>query len=335
MSRRRLLTVLSWVAAVALPAAACGQDVPALSGPAFTDPGEVYDALPSGWNERPLQHPQWAEGADLAVTVDQQLYPLLKPWIAEYAGREGLRIAVDRGTCGISAGALNRQEVDVGGFCCPPSPTDRLPGLRFHTLGIGALALFVHPDNPVDDLTLEEARRIYRGEIRRWSEIDPSAPDRLIHPVARLHCKARPGHWRLVLDNEDLFSVRLREVGSIPDMFSVVTSDPAALGYETLWMVHRERDQGAVQVVTVDGEDPADAEAVAAHRYPLYRTFNVTTWTAPARRNDEARDLVQYLYKRMEQAGPRAPYHLVPAHLLRENGWQFAGEELIGEPVGR
>ena len=334
MPRRPLLTVLAWIAAAALPAA-FAHDVTPFSGPAFTDPEEVYEAVPSGWNEQPVRYPEWAQGADLAVTVDQQLYPLLKPWIDEYAEREGLHIAVDRGTCGISAGALNRQEVDVGGFCCPPSPTDRLPGLEFHTLGIASLALFVHPDNPIDDLSLQQARRIYRGEVRRWSELDPAAPDRLIHPVARLHCKARPGHWRLVLDNEDVFSVRLREVGSIPDMFSVVTSDPVAMGYETLWMVHRERDQGAVKILTVDGQAPTDTGAVAAHRYPLYRTFNVTTWTAPARRRDEARALVRYLSERVKEAGPQAPHHLVPADMLKENGWRFVGEELSGEPERR
>ena len=75
------------------------------------------------------------------------------------------------GPCGISRGLLFRKTVDIGGFCCPPGRTDRLPGLRFHTLAIAAIALFVHPDNTIEDLTLSQARDLYRGEITDWSRL--------------------------------------------------------------------------------------------------------------------------------------------------------------------
>lgn len=321
-----------------LPVLLCAQGVGAhtpapLTGPAFTEPAQVYGDMPPGWADRPLAYDTWAHGADLAVTLDQQLYPMLRPVIRTYAHEHGLRIAIERGTCGISAGALSRKEVDVGGFCCPPSATDRLPGLRFHTLGIGALAVFVHPDNPVEGLTQAQVRAIYRGRLRRWSQTG-AGPDSLVHPVARLHCKARPGHWRLLLDDEDLFAVQLREVGTIPDMLAAVAADPAAIGYETLWMVNRERDS-PVKVLPVDGYAPTDAAALAAHRYPFYRTFNLTTWSAPGVRRDAADALVAHLMEAVERVGTGAPFHLVPAARLREQGWRFHGAELVGEPGAR
>ncbi len=46
-----------------------------------------------------------------------------------------------------------------------PGATDRLPGVRFHTLGIAAIAFLVHPQNPIDNISTEQVRRIFKGEI--------------------------------------------------------------------------------------------------------------------------------------------------------------------------
>jgi len=39
------------------------------------------------------------------------------------------------------------------------------------TVAYDALAVVVHPDNPVDELTLEEIGAIYRGDIKNWKEV--------------------------------------------------------------------------------------------------------------------------------------------------------------------
>ncbi len=67
-------------------------------------------------------------------------------------------VAVNEGTCGHSEGMLRAKKVDVGGWCCPPAGYDRLPGLNFNTVGIGALAIVVHADNQVDSLTMGQVR---------------------------------------------------------------------------------------------------------------------------------------------------------------------------------
>jgi hypothetical protein len=102
-----------------------------LGGEAFGDPGIVWQSVPSDWARRPIKAE--AQHADLAISLDQQLYPYLPPLIHDYAKKHGLTIATTKGTCGISVGLLFRKAIGIGGFCCPPAETDRLPGLRFHT----------------------------------------------------------------------------------------------------------------------------------------------------------------------------------------------------------
>jgi phosphate transport system substrate-binding protein len=47
---------------------------------------------------------------------------------------------------------------------------------RITKIAIDAIALIVHPDNPNANLTLEQARNIFTGQIKSWKEINPQSP---------------------------------------------------------------------------------------------------------------------------------------------------------------
>ncbi len=304
-----------------------------IAGPAFTDSSEIME-MPEEWIKQPVKYEQSAGDADLAITLDQHLYPAFLPLIQEYAKVKGMKIFVNEGTCGISAGMISRKTVDIGGFCCSPGMTDRLPGLRFHTIGISSLALFVHPDNPVENITMEQARQIFAGEIYRWSELESrdgtKGPNLPIQPVGRLHCKLRPGHWRLLLDNQDLFSAALQEVGAIPDMITKVASNKRAIGYEVLWNRIRYKDRGRVKPLKIDGYSPENKDALSSGKFPMYRVYSLTTWEGKGIERAEAKKMVEYIIKQSEALGKE--HGIVPVSRLREAGWKFKGNELVGEP---
>ncbi len=316
------------------PVVHAAQDLDPLTGPAFTDPSVVFK-MPPKWAEKPIKYEEWAGDAEIAVALEQDVYRMLVPLIEKYGKKNRVKIAVKEGTCGISAGMLSRKVVDIGGFCCPPSREDRLPGLKYHTLGIVAKAFLVHPDNPVNDLSTAELRDIFRGKIHLWSELEKKdgreGPPLAIKPVARFHCPLRPGHWRLLLNNEDLFSPRLYEVGSMPDMIASVATNKGAIGWETLGMVEHYRNMGKVKPLRIDGHAPGDSAALAANEYPFYRTYNITTWEGKSVENEKAKALVEYLLSAVEEIN-RAASGLAPASELRKAGWKFQGDELVGEP---
>ncbi len=302
--------------------------------PAFSDPSKQVQ-MPEEWIKKPVIYDKNNQGADLVISFNQQIYKTFLPLINDYAKKHGLNIKISEGTCGNSAGILAGKSADMGMFCCPPGPTDRLPDLRFHTLGITAIALLVHPDNPVENITIKQARDIFQGEIYRWSEVQDAkghrGSDLPIRPFARLHCKKRPGHWRALLDNEDLFTPRLKEVGAIPDMISVVSADPGAIGYETLWMAHhRYKQKGRVKALKIDGYAPNEFNHLISGRYPLYRVFSITTWEGKNVANPHAQKLVDHLLQEFESLDSKLG--IIPASRLRKAGWKFKGNELVGEP---
>jgi len=299
--------------------------------PAFTDPNEFIQPKKDNWINQAIKYPKAHQKADIFLALDQQLYPSLLPLINQYAKKHQLKIDVKEGTCGISSGMLGRKQADIGGYCCPPGRTDRLPGLKFHTLGISSIAVFVHPANQqIKDIKFSEIQGVFSGEIQRWNEVNNTAPENLIHPVGRLHCKLRPGHWRLLLENEEMFSPRLNEVSSIPDMISSVANDINAIGYETLWMVQNYKNKGQVKWLKIDGVAPNDSEALAKGNYPIYRTFNITSWESESDQNPKAQELVKYLVDNINLVDDK--FELVPLEKLRQYGWEFLQDELIGEP---
>ncbi|MBF0621002.1 MAG: hypothetical protein HQL54_03670 [Magnetococcales bacterium] len=303
--------------------------------PEFSDPNYRVQ-MPESWVVKPIDRTvqtDVAKKTDLKVILDQQIFRLLQPSIQAFAKQNNLNIAQGDGTCGHSAGALAAKRTDIGGFCCPPRDLDRLPGLEFHTLGITPIALLVHPDNPIDNISIEEARKIFSGDISRWSQLKTAegikGPNRPVLPVGRLHCKPRPGHWRLILDNEDLFSPDLQEVGTIPDMISMVAHGKSAIGHAAYWFAAKHyRNKGKTKVLMVDGIHPSDVNAVAQGRYPFYKTFSVTTWHGPHVENKNAMRLVTHMLHAMAHLDHADG--VVSASMLRANGWQFQADELIG-----
>jgi ABC-type phosphate transport system substrate-binding protein len=304
-----------------------------LAGPSFS-PADKIHAMPPEWEKRPIEYDASLRDADLVVSLDQQMYRVLSQGIKEYAREKGLKIVVIDSTCGNSMGMLFRKKVDIGGLCCPPAVSDRLPGLRFYTLGITSVAILVHPDNPIDGITLEQARKIFRGDVHRWPDVKTEGAGRWDHHirvVGRLHCKRRPGHWRLLLDNEDLFSPDIMEVGTIPDMVSAVASSPAAIGHATPWLASRYSEgREKVKALKIDGYGPDDLRHLLSGDYPIYKTFSVTLWESEGAGNPHARALVEYMISYVEDLDSKLG--IIAASRLREAGWKFKDYELVGEP---
>ena len=300
---------------------------------AFTNPAERL-SMPPEWIERPIQYSDEAKGADLTIVLDQDIHHTFVPIIHRFATANKLKVFVKESTCGIAAAMLAKKNTDMGGFCCPPGKEDRLPGIQVHTIGIVAKAILVHPENPVEDITTEQARKIFQGKISRWSELETpqgqKGPALTIQPMGRFHCKTRPGHWYQLLPDEKMFSPLLHEVGAIPDMISLVSSTKNAIGWEVLSMADHYKNLGSVKPLKINGHPPTDKEAIANREYPFYRTYNVTTWAGDKVKNDNAKKLVDYLIK--ESAGIDSRFGFVPSNKLRKAGWRFLGDELIGEP---
>ncbi len=291
-------------------------------------------AMPENWLSKKISYDAQIKSADIVLSLGQQTHPALKRYVQAYAKKHHLKIVVQKGSCGVSAGKLRRKSVDIGAYCCPAGKSDRLPSLNFHSIGIASISIVVHPDNPLSNLSLLQARKIFQGSYSRWSDLSIKTGtliQRKIQPVVRLHCKKRPGHWRALLKDEDQFSPRIYEVGVVPDMIKKVAVNPLAIGYETLYMLKVHQNNGALKSLSIDGVDPADLDKLAKGHYPFYRSYSLTTWSHAAK-NQLALKLVNAIKKFIENNSQQ--FEIVPVSILKKNGWHFLGDELVASPDG-
>ena len=56
--------------------------------------------------------------------------------------------------------------------------------LEIVPIGMEAFVFFVNKKNPVDELTTDQIRAIYRGEITNWRDVGGS--DKIINPLTRI-----------------------------------------------------------------------------------------------------------------------------------------------------
>ncbi len=303
-------------------------------GQPFSNPDELNDQ-PESWRQQTIRYRDQDQGVEIALLLDQNIYPGLLPLVEKFAKEQKIKVVVREGTCGPAAEGVFKKEIDVGGSCCPTAKVDRLPGLRWHTVGISPLAILANRADPVEQLTAEQVREIFRGKVTRWAQIpgleEKFSKDVLIRPVTRLHCKTRPGHWRLILDNEEMFGPRINEVGTIIDMVIGVGNNRGSLGYVENWHVLNDpKMKDLVKTIKINQQDPSDVEAVSSGKYPFYWVYNVSTWSDSHLANPKAQQLVQYLIDHADAVDPNL--HLIPASVLRKHGWKFNGDEVVGEP---
>jgi len=325
----KLLIISSLLIAASQPVLA---DSPHDRGKAFVSPKHALK-MPKGWESKPVEYDKKIKDADLVVSFGQQTYPALHRLVEQYGKQNNMKIVIQSGTCGVSAGKLLRKTVDSGTFCCPPGEKDRLPGLEFHTIAISSLAIFVNKQNPVDAISHQEARKIFQGKIRNWKELESGKSfDNTIRPHARLHCKKRPGHWTLLLKDQAQFSPILKEIGVIPDLVAKVGQVDESVSIETPFMIDSYK-KGEIKMLKIDGHVPTDTDYVASGNYPFYRTYNMTTWSEAGKQRDKTLQLISFLRDHIEKNYTQ--YSLVPISKLKKAGWKFRENELVGEPTGK
>lgn len=303
----------------------------------FSDP-DVMAKISDDFMSRPVQYEEKVGNADVVISLGQQTYPAIHKVVEEIAREQGITVNIQQGSCGSTAKKLLKKSVDIGTYCCPPGRGDRLPGLEFHTVAITPLALTTNAVNTLSDVTRSDAKKIFEGDYVAWSEVpgyqqaDNPLSGKKIQPVARLHCKKRPGHWHVLVDDKDDFSPRVQQVGTISDMIKQVSGNKAAIGYETPFMLRVNRDKGNLKILSIDGNHPDDLDKLLSTEYPLYRTYNITTWTSDNNKNEKAEKLLSAIRKHIEENAGK--YDFIPASQLRLAGWKFKKDELIGEPDG-
>ena len=180
---------------------------------------------------------------------------------------------------GIKNARLNGPNKESFGFICCPLDQAEIDKeqLIVYPLALEPILILVNQSNPVNNLSKQQVRDIFAGKITNWQEV--GGDDRPIAVVTRLHCKARPGHWKTILpDAKDFRKLRL-DVSSADEMVKRVSDFEGAIGHTgATW----EFEVGnKVKRITVDTIEPT-AKNLENQTYPFYRQLSAVTDRHPS-----------------------------------------------------
>lgn len=221
------------------------------------------------------------EGSDTIVN-------LALAWAERYQTvRPEVRIAVTGGGSGTGLASLINGTVDIANASrqIKPEEIETAQGRGIEpkefVIARDAIAVIVHPSNPVDKFTLQQISDIFSGKINNWQEI--GGEDR---PVVRVSRETNSGTHVYFLEevlrlgeegNDTLFSPDTLLLPSSEGIIAEVSDNPNAIGYDGLGYVTPN-----VKVIAVarDEESPyilPSIETVNNAEYPIARNLYMYT----------------------------------------------------------
>ena len=164
--------------------------------------------------------------------------------------------AVQEGTCdiGLSSRALKDEE--------------KAAGLKETVLAYDGIAIIVHPDNPVSDLSIEQIAKLYTGEITNWKDVGGSDAEEVL--IGREAASGTRDGFESITGTKDKCQYR-QELTSTGDVITAVSQNPDAIGYASLAAI-----KDSVKALSVDGVTPSET-TVKDGSYPVQRPFVLVT----------------------------------------------------------
>jgi phosphate transport system substrate-binding protein len=227
------------------------------------------------------------KGSDTMVNVAQV-------WAEEYRKvAPDVEVEVSGGGSGVGLAALLKGAVDIANASRDIKPSESEQAAKNtgkqpvgFTVGFDALAVYVHKENPLTEVTLEQLSDLYSegGKTTRWSELGVKIPGVSDDTIVRVSRQSSSGTYEFfrehVLGNKD-FRLGSRDLNGSKEVVELVGSTPTAIGYSGMGYA-----TGAVKMLKVakaKGEPAVSPTVAGVHdkSYPLARSLHLYTLGEP------------------------------------------------------
>lgn len=164
--------------------------------------------------------------------------------------------AVTEGRCDIGLASRNLKDEEAAA------------GLTGHIVAIDGIAIVVNPESKVADLTVDQIKQLYTGEITDWSEVGGDTGEVVV--IGRESGSGTRDGFESVVGAADAckYSQELTSTGAV---IAAVASNPNAIGYASLSAV-----DDTVKALTVNGVECSE-ETIQSGDYAVQRNFVMVT----------------------------------------------------------
>jgi len=189
-----------------------------------------------------------------------------------------LRISVSGGGSGHGVKAVGAGEIDIGAASRDVKAEEMAlyPDLKPVAIGKDSVAIVVHPSNSVADLTMEQASKIFSGEITNWKEV--GGADAAIRVITREEGSGTRETFETYVMQP--FKREIAGPASVKssngEVRATVSSDATSIGYLSLGYIDE-----TVKALSIGGVE-ATVEHVLSGAYPITRNLYLITNGEPS-----------------------------------------------------
>ena len=227
-------------------------------------------------------------GSDTMVNVAQA-------WAEEYAKvAPDVSVEVSGGGSGTGIAALINGTVDIANCSRRVEPKEieaakKNSGKEPYEFMVGfdALAIYVHKNNPIEHITIEQLADIYgeNGNVTKWSQIGvqmPAGADEIIR-ISRQSNSGTYFYFReAVLGKGRDLKLGSRDMNGSKDVVELISKTPGAMGYSGMGYAISEVKKLKVAKKKGDPAYEANVENTLNHTYPIARPLFMYTLGTPA-----------------------------------------------------
>lgn len=229
-----------------------------------------------------LAVPASADDEVLRISGSTTVLPIAQRAAEYFMGlRPEARLSVSGTGSGEGLKALAEKATDIATSSRDLKPNEiarmESHGVEFirHVVAIDCVVVVVHPDNPVEDLSLDQLRGLYNGDIKNWREV--GGPDKKVIAINRDVSSGTFETWLEMVLKGDRFRPDAQMQTSSGGVAYAVSGNRYAIGYIGLGYVTPK-----VKVVRVNGVEPG-LETIRSGLYPLARELYMFTLSDPPR----------------------------------------------------
>ncbi len=230
-----------------------------------------------------------SEHGVLTVAGSTTVLPIAEIAAEDFEEESGVQVLVSG--LGSSAGieAVINGTADVATSSRDLTPEEANQGLSQYAVAHDGIAVIVNDDNPVDNVTLDQLRGIYAGEIDNWSAL--GGPDLAIQVVNRDEASGTREAFRTIVMRGTPFDRTAAVLPGTGQVRDVVSRTPGAIGYISIGFVENRFTNATVKTLDVDGVEPTEAN-LESSAYPLSRDLYFFTKGAA---EGEAKAFIDYV----------------------------------------
>ena len=181
---------------------------------------------------------------------------------------EGVEFTYNPTGSGAGITAAQEGRCDIGLSSRALKDEEKAGGLKETVLAYDGIAIIVNPENPVNDLTLDQIAKLYTGEITNWKDVGGNDAEVVL--VGREAASGTRDGFESITGTKDKCQYR-QELTSTGDVITAVSQNPDAIGYASLASI-----KDSVKALNVDGVTPSEA-TVKDGSYKVQRPFVLVT----------------------------------------------------------